>query len=172
MASLKHKSQGVGCHASRHINVATLVRFAYGFRAMDRNWKWQVTVWAALGAYLALALLPAGAIVCCISEPGHSAIEFVHDDSPQATFAGSSVGKITAFIKTSPGCTDIKLTFSAGNLRKKSNLFLALTPKTFEANLSPSVTYGSGHYFSGNLSGMIPQEYRPTHFLDMVVLQI
>ena len=155
------------------VSVAKTVRVAYRFRTMGRNRNWNnVVVWTALGAYLALALLPAEAIVYCISEPGHSAIEFSHNGCPQVTCTDSSVRQVPAFSEQSPDCTDTNLALSADHLRKTTNPPLKLLPRTFLAILPNLPTYQIHHHPAYKFSDRPPQDHRPTTFLRTIVLRI
>ena len=153
-------------------SVAKPVRLAYCVRVMGRNRKWNVIVWTVLGAYLTLALLPTGAIVYCISESGHSAIEFAHDGCPQATCTDASVRPVAVFSKQSSGCTDTKIAFSTDHLRKPINQSLTLLPKTF-VGIRPNLpTYQIHHDPACKFSDRPPQDHRPVKLLRTVVLLI
>lgn len=138
---------------------------------MYRNRKWKVTMWSVLGVYMAVALLPAGAIVYCVSESGHLAIELAHTDCPQVTYADASVRQGMAFFEQSLGCTDIKLALSADYFRKESNPFLTLPSRTFLAIPPILPTYQIHHYPACKLSDFAPR-HQPTDFLRTVVLLI
>lgn len=141
-------------------------------RSMGRNWKWHAAAWTVLGSYISLALLPAGAIVYCILEPGHLAIEFAHNDCPQVICNNSSVKQLAASSKQTPACVDTALTFSDEHLRKKSHSPLTLPPRTFLAILPNLPTCQIYHYPVYQISRRSPQDCQPTNFLCTVVLLI
>ena len=87
-------------------------------------------VWVVFGTYLVLALLPTGAVIHCIAEPGHSAIEFTHKFCSQDTRDDASVRQGETFSEQESGCTDTEISLSAVHLRKKSNLVLPILSRT------------------------------------------
>jgi len=137
---------------------------------MNRNCKWKPGTWIVLGVYMTLALLPAGAVVYCISESGHSAIELAHDDCLHALDTTAPTRRIVSLSSRGPHCTDTKLVLGADHLPKESNTLLTRLPETFLAIQPDSPSYQSQHYPRYNRLGHHPKHHQTDHLRTVVLL--
>ncbi len=136
------------------------------------NRKGNVIVWVVFGIYLVLALLPTGAVIHCIAEPGHSAIEFTHKFCSQDTRDDASVRQGETFSEQESGCTDTEISLSAVHLRKKSNLVLPILSRTL-LGIFPNLTeYHLQRNPVHNIFGRPRQDLRSIDLLGTVILLI
>ena len=139
---------------------------------MVRNRKRAVIAWTVLGTYLVLTLLPAGALVHCISEPGHSAIEFTHAVCSEIAGVDHSARQDRTFCEPRSGCTDNQIAFSTPHVRIEPIGALSLQP-TAPMAIPPNVRKLQLHCASAlRLSACSTEAHHPTDHLSTVVLLI
>jgi len=97
---------------------------------MTGHCKQAVVGWTALAAYLAVALLPAGALVQCTSASDHSVIELAHGVCPESAGFDHSDRHGETLGSSNAACTDTPVLTVARHYRSTPIASLSLQPNT------------------------------------------